>query len=58
MVWFFLAGFISGAVGMCRFAHWYVNRNERVMEHEKSEDNNADTASDGNSSQRNGGNPD
>ena len=24
MIWFFLAGFISGAVGMVLFARWWV----------------------------------
>lgn len=26
MVWYFLAGFVAGAIGMLRFASWYVER--------------------------------
>ena len=52
MVWFFLAGFVSGAVGMVMFAHWYMERHIVEVRYEKSEDDNADSGHSGNDDQR------
>lgn len=49
MVWFFLAGFISGAVGMVLVARWWmethfeeVDLDELIREKKEEEDNNGD----------------
>ena len=31
MIWYFLAGFISGAVGMVMFAHWWIHSHATVV---------------------------
>ena len=31
MIWFFLAGFISGAVGMILYANWWMHRHTKVI---------------------------
>ena len=31
MIWFYLAGFISGAVGMVVYAHWWMYRHTKVV---------------------------
>lgn len=31
MIWFFLAGFISGAVGVMMYAHWWMRRHATVI---------------------------
>lgn len=31
MIWFFLAGFISGAVGTVMLAHWWVHSHMTVV---------------------------
>lgn len=33
MIWFFLAGFISGAVGMILYARWWVIRHMVVRQY-------------------------
>lgn len=49
MVWYFLAGFISGAVGMVLLAKWWmethferVDPEELIREMKEEEDNNGD----------------
>ena len=49
MIWFFLAGFISGAVGMALVARWWVETHieevdldELIREKKEEEDNNGD----------------
>lgn len=32
MIWFFLAGFISGAVGMVLFAGWWIRKHAKRIE--------------------------
>lgn len=31
LIWFFLAGMIAGAVGMVKYAHWWMNRHTTVI---------------------------
>ena len=31
MIWYFLAGFISGAVGVVMFAHWWIHNHATVI---------------------------
>ena len=45
MVWYFMAGFISGAVGMSMFARWFVNKYGGGNNGESGEDNRNDPAS-------------
>ena len=51
MVWFYMAGFISGAVGMLVFASWYEGRKRYGKE---SEDSSAHRPSDSDNSQQSG----
>ena len=37
MIWYYLAGFISGAVGMIMYAHWWMRRHT-VVRMEKPKD--------------------
>ena len=40
MIWFFIAGFISGAVGMILYANWWMRKRTKVIKipKEKMED--------------------
>ena len=51
MIWYFIAGFVSGAVGIVKFTKWLVRRVER---NEKSEGVITDPADSDNSSQQSG----
>lgn len=31
MIWFFIAGFISGAAGMILYAHWWMRNHTTVI---------------------------
>ena len=31
MIWFFIAGFISGAAGMILYAHWWMGKHTTVI---------------------------
>lgn len=39
MIWFFIAGFISGAVGMILYANWWMHRHTKVIKLRKEEEN-------------------
>ena len=52
MIWFFLAGFISGVVGTLKFANWYVRRNTIYVQ--KVDDDTAHSADDDNGSEQSG----
>lgn len=43
MVWFFIAGFISGAVGIVKFANWYATRLENRRKNMEGRDNGTDS---------------
>ena len=43
MIWFFLAGFISGAVGMVLFARWWIPKHSTdVRIHNEEKENDSD----------------
>ena len=31
MIWYFIAGFISGAVGVVMYAHWWIHKHTKVI---------------------------
>lgn len=52
MIWYFLAGFIAGAVGVVKLGEWLA---EREINKNKSEDHSSGSASDNSNSKQSGG---